>query len=76
MSGMGIELPQLVITTKSGKRFWDLERNNFTKDATESCLFSSLDAANEKLKDMDAGYVVKAVRVYRDPHKTEIRLVK
>jgi hypothetical protein len=76
MSGMGIELPQWVITTKSGKRFWELEQNNFTKEITEQCLFSSPDAANEKLKDLDVGYVVKTVRVYKDLNNTTIRLVK
>lgn len=75
MSGMGIEFPRWVITTKSAKRFWDLEKNNFTNELTEKCLFQSPETASEKLKDLDFGYVVKTARVYKDLNNTTIRLV-
>lgn len=72
--GMGIEIPQWVITTKSAKRFWDIKDGKFTNELTEYCLFDSPTKANDKIKDLDVGYVVKTARKYIDSNGTRIRL--
>ncbi|PAD70663.1 hypothetical protein CHH83_02335 [Bacillus sp. 7586-K] len=73
-SGMGIEIPQWVITTNSAKKFWNVKHRNFTNTLTEECLFQSKEEASEKLKDLDFGYKVKKVKKYMDSNGTSIKL--
>lgn len=73
-NGMGIEIPQWVITNKSAKRFWGIKGGKFTNELTEDCLFDSPLKANDKLKDLDVGYIIKTARKYIDSNGTRIRL--
>ena len=73
MSEMGIELPAWIITTASGLKFWDKESNSITNQLDEDCLFLSKKAAEDKLKDMDFGYVIKNVYKYQDINGVKIR---
>lgn len=73
-NGMGFEIQQWVITTRSAKRFWSVKENKFINDVTEDCLFGSSNAANKKLNDLDVGYIVKKVRVYMDASTKRISL--
>lgn len=72
--GMGIEIPQWVITTSSAKKFWNVKTNRFINTLTEECLYQSKEAANEKLKDLDYGYKVKKIRKYIDSNGNRINL--
>ena len=74
-NGMGFEIPQWVITTKSARKFWSVKENKFTKEVSEDCLFGSFEEANKKLKDLDVGYIVKKARVYMDASHKRITLI-
>lgn len=65
-SGMGIEMPKWVITTKTKKKIWSIKQNKFINELKVECLFDSSVEANEKLKDLDFGYVVEKVSHYLD----------
>ncbi|MGG3890306.1 hypothetical protein [Metabacillus fastidiosus] len=73
-NGMGIEIPQYVITTKSAAKFWNIKEDKFVKQLTEDCLFGTPALANDKLKDLDFGYVVKTARKYTDSNGIRIRM--
>lgn len=72
--GMGIELPKWVITTASNKKFLNRKNSAFTKELSEECIFDDPTAANDFLKHLDFGYVVKTVRYYIDKENTYIRM--
>ena len=73
-SGMGIETPIWVITTKSNKKFYNPKEDIFVKEAVEDCGFDTLAEANNALNQLDFGYVVKPARLYRDSENTRIRI--
>lgn len=73
--GMGIELPVWIITTKSNKKFFNKRENEFVSELVEQCAFDTPNDANNALKQLDYGYVVKAARLYRDINNTSIRIV-
>lgn len=71
-NGMGIEMPKWVITTRSNSKFYNVKSGKFEKDVSEKCLFDSPIDANEKLKDLDFGFVVKSARHYFDMENSHI----
>lgn len=71
-NGMGIEIPVWVIQSKNGKRVLNRKTNKFQSEITEDCTFSTPEQANEKLKMMDYGYVIKSKRHYRDLNNNRI----
>lgn len=72
--GMGVEIPLWVITTQSGKKFWNIKEGKLMSKLTDQCLFDSSREANEKLKDLDFGYTVKRARKYIDSQNVSIQL--
>ncbi|MEX3623758.1 hypothetical protein [Viridibacillus arvi] len=74
-NGAGFEMPKWVITTQSNKKFYNPKENNFTKEPIEQSLFNTPTEANDTLKKLDFGYVVKPVRIYKDLENTRIRMV-
>lgn len=70
--GMGIEVPVWVIQTPNGSRTFNRKTNSFQSKITEDCTYSSPTAANEQLKLMDFGYVVKSKRHYLDLNNSRI----
>ena len=73
--GVGIELPKWVITTQSNRKFFNREENKFVKELVEQCAFDTPQEANNALKQLDFGYVVKSARLYKDISNTSIRIV-
>ena len=73
-NGMGIEMPKWVITTQSNKKFFNPKENRFVKELVEQCAFDTPDEANNALKQLDFGYVVKSARLYKDLENTRIRM--
>lgn len=72
--GMGIEMPKWVITTQSNKKFFNPKLNKFVKELVEQCAFDTPVEANNALKQLDFGYVVKPAKLYQDIENSSIRM--
>lgn len=73
--GMGVELPKWFITTKSNKKFFNHKLNKFENDLLEDCLFDTPLEAQNHLKKLDFGYVVKPAKLFIDLNNKVIRMV-
>lgn len=73
--GMGVEVPVWVITTAKNKKYFNPKTKQFVTELSPDCAISLPTEANNLLKALDFGYVVKTARHYIDIHENKIWMV-